>query len=346
MFLSIWPNVKMIQKCILYSIYHDKFNLIVSRRKIIVTRLFIIGNGFDVSHGLKTTYEDFHNYLKKEYPDAKGDEPKLPESTEMPDGSEEYDENEIAGFLMYLISKTELGGDKWSDLENSLGLLDFDEFFDYLPDIFDRDGDHDYWHEMYNNQDQALNLVIPTEKITEFFSDWINTIKINKNTPINHNFVRLMNDKSDMFLTFNYTKTLEILYHAKKACHIHGVQGEQLLFGHGDDTDKTDYYQGKYTGSEDSLQKIQSDLRKDTASALNEHSDFFDMLSSSVDRIYSYGFSFSDVDKIYIQEICHRISTDNVVWYLNDFDCSTQRKRYKKVIMDCGFKGKFDIFHT
>ena len=33
-------------------------------------KLFIIGTGFDKSHGLDTLYEDFHQYLRSEYPEA------------------------------------------------------------------------------------------------------------------------------------------------------------------------------------------------------------------------------------------------------------------------------------
>ena len=33
-------------------------------------KLFIIGNGFDRAHGLRTGYEDFHKYLKETYYDT------------------------------------------------------------------------------------------------------------------------------------------------------------------------------------------------------------------------------------------------------------------------------------
>lgn len=35
-----------------------------------MNKLFIIGNGFDMAHGLPTSYNDFREYLIKEYPDA------------------------------------------------------------------------------------------------------------------------------------------------------------------------------------------------------------------------------------------------------------------------------------
>lgn len=34
------------------------------------SKLFNIGNGFDLAHGLNTRYDDFRIYLEQEYPDA------------------------------------------------------------------------------------------------------------------------------------------------------------------------------------------------------------------------------------------------------------------------------------
>lgn len=306
--------------------------------------LFLIGNGFDLAHGIKTSYEDFHQYLKAQYPDVNGDEFTMPESTTIPDGSESYDDNEVVSYLLRLISNTERSGEKWSNLENSLGILDFGEFFDRVIELEDEDGDPDFWKNMYNTQDVASNLVIPTQRISEFFSDWVNTIKIDERIPYKGDFAALMNKESDLFLTFNYTKTLEILYHAKNVYHIHGKQGGELLFGHGNDTDYYDENMGRYTGAENALQQIQVSLRKDTAKAIINNQDFFKRLLS-IDKIYSYGFSFSGVDQIYIKEICKRLPTAEITWYLNDYDSQNQREKYKKVIWSCGFKGQFSTYH-
>lgn len=40
---------------------------------------FIIGNGFDLARGLKTSYEDFRAYLQEEYPAADADEFVMPD---------------------------------------------------------------------------------------------------------------------------------------------------------------------------------------------------------------------------------------------------------------------------
>lgn len=54
--------------------------------------LFIIGNGFDLAHNLKTSYEDFHKYLKNKYPQANEEKFIQPEVITMPDGGEECED--------------------------------------------------------------------------------------------------------------------------------------------------------------------------------------------------------------------------------------------------------------
>lgn len=304
--------------------------------------LFVIGNGFDLGHELKTSYEHFHEYLQDKYPDSNCEEFIQPEVVIMNHGEEACKEVDCISFLMRIIANTI--GDEWNDIETTLGVLDFSEWFDYLEYELDREGDIDFWKQAYLNEDIASNLVLPSTKITEYFSEWIDTIEIDNISP-KWDFVKLVDRDSDFFLTFNYTKTLELIYHVKNICHIHGEQGGELLFGHGNDNDHYEDNKTRYIGSENSLKDIHERLRKNTTKAINDNQDFFNCVSKSVDKIYSYGFSFSKVDKIYIQEICNRVSTDNITWYLHDHEDVEHRQRYKEVIKTCGFRGKFSTYH-
>jgi hypothetical protein len=306
-----------------------------------MSSLFIIGNGFDLAHGLKTKYEDFHQYLKDTYPDASFDGYNTPEAQMMPDGGIKYDDVDAVGFIIEVISKAEPNGDEWNDLETSLGYLDLCE---YLDNWFDDDDDNE-WHEVYRNQDVAVNLVGAVLTITDYFAEWIDTIEIDDIPPIS-DFEKLIDKENDFFLTFNYTKTLELIYGVKNVCHIHGVQGGELLFGHGNDTDYTEDYMNRHIGAEDYLQDMQRQLRKDTTGAIKRNQPFFNSITNSVNKIYSFGFSFSKVDEVYMEEICRKLSTDNVTWFLNDFDDLAKRKEYKEIIKSCGFQGKFSTYHT
>lgn len=301
-------------------------------------RLFIIGNGFDISHKLPTRYSDFQNYLMEKYPDASDEDLIIPESFTMPDGDETYNDDEVVGFLLKIITETEDTGEAWSDLENTLGKLDFDECFDDWGIYGDDDNE---WHKVYRNEDIAANISGAVKMIKEYFSNWIETINISE-AKQNIKFKHLIDINNDLFLTFNYTETLEVVYEAKNVYHIHGKRGETLVFGHGSDTDNYDEYMSRNIGSENYLSHLQVVLKKDTQSVIKQYKDLFKVFSTA-DEIYSYGFSFSDVDLVYIKELCSIAQTKNIVWYLNSYD-RAKFNNFKDKIRDCGFKGKFGIF--
>lgn len=303
--------------------------------------LFVIGNGFDMAHGLKTSYQDFRKYLIEEYPESSEEEFVMPEVYMLPDGGETFEDIDAVSFLMRILSVVE--GDEWKDVENSLGILDFSECFDYIDYETDSDGDIDFFKQVYVNEDIASNIVLPTIKVSDYFSDWINTIQIDDTISLKEDFKSLLKEE-DLFLTFNYTETLEKLYQVKNICHIHGKVGEELLFGHGN---TNDYYEDdmiSYIGAENELQQIHEALRKNTIEAIKRNSKFFDNIDDSIDKIFSFGFSFSEVDLIYIKKICEKISNPNARWYLNDFDSEKQREKYQKLIIKSGYIGTFGTY--
>lgn len=301
-------------------------------------KLFIIGNGFDIAHKLPTKYSDFQNYLMENYPEVSGEHLIVPESFMMPDGGEGYNDDEVVGFLLKIITEAEGTGEAWSDLENTLGHLDFDEWFD---DWNTEGDDKNEWHTVYRNENTAANIGGAVKIIKEYFSDWIETIDI-FDTELKTNFYNLIDHNNDMFLTFNYTETLEEVYEAINVYHIHGKQGGNLVLGHGNDVDNYDEYMNRNIGSESHLSELQVALKKDTQTVINQNKDLFKSFGA-VDEIYSYGFSFSDVDLVYIREICSTSPTENIVWYINDYD-SAEFDVFKEKIIDCGFNGKFDMF--
>lgn len=79
--------------------------------------------------------------------------------------------------------------------------------------------------------------------------------------------------------------------------------------------------------------------------AILQHNNFFDSLDPGIKRIYSHGFSFGKVDLPYIEKICECLPTENMTWYLNDFDID-RHEFYKKILKDAGFEGGFSTFST
>lgn len=313
-----------------------------------MTKLFIIGNGFDLAHGMKTRYLDFKNYLIKKYGIndnlIDGIWADIPESYQLPDGGEEYD-NQVAGAaIIRILDNTE--GEQWKDVETSLGVLDYSEFLDNYDmnsknddDNFDNN-DNDF-DELYRNEDNAKNLCGALQLVYGYFQDWVKTVKISKK--IIPNFQDLISPENDLFLNFNYTRTLEKLYNAQNVCHIHGTQDDEIFFGHGNDEDRTEYFQNNWIGAEWELNKLQLALRKDTNKAYNKNAHFFKEIEKTANKgnleIYSFGFSFSEVDMIYLKEIFRRINTNDVIFHLNDFEKKEQQDEYINILKDCGFEG-------
>lgn len=308
-----------------------------------MNKLFIIGNGFDIAHRLKTSYDDFRKHLILDT-EIETDGLVIPESTQMPDGEIIYNKTEILSMLFFLISEAESNTEKWSNIEASLANLNFDDAF-YFSEVFDKDGDTDLWKTVLNNEDIASNLLIPTLTIQDLFSEWVETLDIHC-AKAKKDFLKLIGQQ-DLFLTFNYTNTLEEIYNISKdrICYIHGKQNEDIFFGHGDTDDNTDYYMTNYTGSENDLTSIHDQLRKRTDIALKRKLKFFEKVEyANINEIYSYGFSFSEVDMIYLKEICKRTDTEEITWYFNDFD-EGNHKIYMETLIECGFKGDFATFN-
>ena len=311
-----------------------------------MSKLFVIGNGFDLAHRLPTCYECFHDYLRERYPDADEEAACVPWSGIGHHGEEIWDPVEVAGYLMNLLSRT--AKEDWSDFEEALGHLNFHDDFSELPEQIDRDGDRNYFHEAYQNEDLASQIAGCVPQICSLFSDWVETIDVAGASPI-AGFQRLINPSRDLFLNFNYTQTLEELYGAQNVCHIHGTLGEELLVGHGAGARFDEDHFSDYIGSEDGIEFVQDALRKDTAGALKKHRAFFDKLSSGLSAVYSYGFSFGSVDEVYLEEICRSAFTESVTWYLLNYPADEQERgkdhaRFKTILRRCGFKGTFSTF--
>lgn len=321
-----------------------------------MTKLFLIGNGFDISHGLKTKYEHFKKYLLRKHPEISMDEFVTPTANYDKDGGISYDEVEVLSMLFSLITSAEYSAHRaskdksikyngeWNEIEKSLGLLDFSEAFDFIDDVLDEDGDVNLFKTSNVNEDIAAGLVIPTITIQKYFTEWINSINLDSVEP-KLDFKKLIS-QDDLFLTFNYTDTLQEVYDISddNICHIHGRQNEEIFFGHGNTQNYYEVYMQKNIGSEYSLTKIDNQLRKQTQVALENNYDFFEQLeSNNINKIYSYGFSFSGVDAIYIEEIFQRINTQNVIWYLNDFDKNIIGNQINH-LKNLGFNGHFNTF--
>ena len=303
--------------------------------------LFIVGNGFDLAHGRLTAYSDFHEYLKVTYPEALHIEPSFNiSSITLPDGSELYEQNEVVAFIIDVISRAETDGDNWCDIENSLGMLDYDNYYDDMSYLYDEDDiSFNPFHMAYDYEDVSNDFYKVTSKIRDLFSEWINTIQIS-DVRAKKSFEEIIDISNDYFISFNYTRILEDIYRINNVFHLHGQQNSEIIIGHGVHRNE---FESTYTGTEDTLWEIHHALKKDTGKVIEHWGSLFDSLNS-VGKIYSHGFSFSDVDLPYIKKICEVINTENITWFLNDYEDDTTRDEYMSRIRRCGYEGEFSVF--
>ena len=153
-----------------------------------------------------------------------------------------------------------------------------------------------------------------------------------------------------IFLTFNYTKTLEDIYEidTKHVYHIHGVidDKDSMVVGHGFGTEEmNDILKSqeprigevwskklnrmtrfqfvtpahKELATLSSLESILS-LKKDIEGCIEKNKRFFNEILD-VHKIYVYGFSFSPIDMPYLAKIIRRTKPDThwiISWYSQD----------------------------
>lgn len=306
-----------------------------------MSKLFVLGNGFDLAHELPTSYGHFHQYLLETYPRARELMPTFGVSIhETPDGGMDVDNNEAVAFIRETISQVE--GDDWWNVESSLAHLPFEDYLSDLEGCFDLDDDKELYRNVYRNEDTSDAFYRVMLKFHKFLVDWVKSIDIS-NTRLNAKFEDLIDRENDFFLTFNYTCVLENIYDADNVWHIHGAQYDfdsNIFFGHGQVRND---FESRHIGATESLQKTHKLLEKDTNKALEYAEEFFDELSS-VQEIYSFGFSFSNVDLIYIKRICEVCDTEKCTWYLSDYKYDETEEEYKRAIREAGFKGRFEVF--
>lgn len=319
--------------------------------------LFIIGNGFDLAHNMKTRFNHFRDYLDSNYSEGHGDCLYVPESVIGHHGEDLQCEEEVVDLIKYLLNEVAPDDDDdlqkrdWSEMEDLLGKLNLPECFDNVEPQYDREGDRNYFWEYDSAESICRNMALAIPRITEFLSEWIHTIEI-PNSPLK-NFTEMIDPQRDLFFTFNYTQTLEKLYGCLKenVCHIHGmasddtyVQTEQLILGH---CGQKGYSEGGDVPYDmgDGLQAIYESLRKNTAEQISLHEDFFEKIrDSAICGIYSFGFAFAEVDMPYMKKICDSINTQNIIWWLDNHSGIERRKEYQKKLRNCGFQGDFRTF--
>lgn len=163
-------------------------------------KLYITGNGFDLHHGIKSSYYDFKNYLKKANP-------------------------ELLTELDLFIDCENI----WGDFENSLAFLSREKIMEAVDiGLPNKDpDDEDFSVAEYEIAlEQATGRVWQfTDNLKYWFHKWIK--KMDVSNIKKHRCLQL--DKDAFFINFNYIDLLETCYQ---------ISSEQIIYLHGNKNDK------------------------------------------------------------------------------------------------------------
>lgn len=292
-------------------------------------KLNIIGNGFDMYHGLPCSYYYFGCYLLQH-----------------DDGF--YKElSDMYGFIYGMITgyeEFEYGVQDifWRYFEEKLGELDTTWMEGRLED--------DLKLECPDPVDLEIEETVNSGKIKEYFQDWVSSTL---DTETNYKIVKkhlgtqkLKLSREDYYINFNYSHTLEKIYNipANKVFHIHGACGEdlELIVGHGNDEIINEYrdmlYEmensPEYYGEQSYRNRcneyrgeltILRDLRKDTDSLICDMEWKLSHLEEEISEICIWGLSCGTVDMPYMEKL--REQYPNAGWTFSYYGASEKINR-------------------
>ncbi len=301
-------------------------------------RLYIIGNGFDLHHGIPSSYRDYRKWLEENDSDLLN---RLSDYYEV--NSEEW----------------------WGEFEEALGHPDMGPYIEITSFInqprFDDDRDirpGEYLAGESQAREEIGDLVY---SIRETFRQWVNDFPEPK-----AGLKIKLNPEDSFFINFNYTDTLQQLYNVNREAvwHIHGEvsDDEELILGHNrtyeelsadlqpdipEPPDDCGDFKRWFEEANDDEDYIHQTVRKEAAAQiyyLNKGTDniiynnqaIFKRLRE-VQEVYVYGLSFSPVDFPYLNEVAKQVPKGAVTWtvsYYSAIDLAREKDYFEAKGLD------------
>lgn len=279
--------------------------------------LYIIGNGFDRAHGLKTSYWDFRTYLEENHWEFLLAFEKLYDF-------EPFDEADpYTAKNAKKLYEDRLQQELWSQLEENIGhpnIVQMENFSDCIVNDLDlesgnvgiRDTLDEYWRNEYGF----------IKKLQEYIKEWIEALDTSRVVPRKKSLINC----SDHFLSFNYTDTLERVYGIEDVYHIHGgidiVSEQEPIIGHCNKKQIKDYrglakqadeaFDEGTASIDDAIADYLELTYKDTDKIILFSSYFWESLADA-DQVVIIGWSAGAVDMPYLKEIASRVQ-ENAKW--------------------------------
>lgn len=306
--------------------------------------LYIIGNGFDLMHGVRSSYYAFRDFLGKH------------------------------NSLLFALEKFLTTEDIWVDFEDALAHFDMQAMcskflVDNWLDTFEAYNKDAGASTFFLAAEAAANPILTVAyELQRSLRMWVETLSVGTaDRPLRNMF------RNGKVLCFNYTEFVETLYGVSEnnVCYIHGCQRkkkyhpkETLILGHmpGASNDAYDFDDDISVKTKDQynfyiLEEAQEQvfrlvaecdeaLTKNCRDIITAHEAFFASLNK-IEKIIVIGHSLAPVDEAYFAEVASRLpDIRNTQWY---FGCYSLHdlERLKQLLAALGLKkAAVSVFRT
>lgn len=302
-------------------------------KKLVMKTLYIIGNGFDVAHGLNTSYWGMREYIGERDPEFLSFFEARYNIWPLDDTEPWYTDKAQERW------NKSVNHNLWSVFEHHIGNPNTTEMIEMsesvtegMPKIGIRDHMDYYWKDEFGS----------IKKIHAYIKDWIETISTDKLKPI----CKSMISSTDIFLSFNYTDVLEKVYGIDNVLHIHGgvasISDIEPIMGHCNEQDIKKHRRwakeadDEFAEAEASVQDAVADyleaIYKDTNKQIYLNYNFFERLKF-VNHVVIIGWSGGEVDLPYLKRIVDSLcpSTRWTVYWYNEVAYNALKNAFKKV---------------
>lgn len=253
--------------------------------------LYIIGNGFDIAHGLSTQYQNFKEWLLK-------------------NGL-----NSFARRMEILYPDVKNDNGEWNDIETALGHFNMEDVI-----VYDK-----YYTDCNYSKEVVLpvgnNIKAVTASLSGNLWKWIKSVDLLTAKRM------FQLEETALFVNFNYTLTLENVYEIPDAhvWHIHGSISDKtnvLVVGYGvDDMFDNAPNPPSYNPTDDDMRRnIMTDMKKPVDYCIDEfHKWHCSAKLKNIKHVKVIGHSCSNVDEPYFADIAKSISKDaDWVFYIHN----------------------------
>lgn len=322
-------------------------------------RLFIIGNGYDLSRRGDTGYCCFKKWLKDNYIKDLNFNPfykdgnlmfssmnsvssfggtilrglLVPETDEQNERIEakrkDVDETrkKLACAILFYSMKS-IDDLEWNDFENDLSKLPFQQIIESFK-AYNFNNGADLCSLPGSPVDREIEIIssLPSV-ITSLFSEWICSLKqmeVKKREFESKTINQLR--ESDVFIIFNYTKTIEEIFNNSNPnlfFHIHGTadKKDSIVVGH-NDKNKSDLNKplNSLDSDGDYIRDAYDCLYKHPEKVIKSNCDLWNKISEGTEyEFYEFGWSCSDTDRDYLEKIIKIVKDKQYRVHLNDYN--------------------------